>query len=263
MTVNIYDMAQTWNDGATTFAGIKLNVTNTASASGSLLMDLQVGGSSKFKVDKDGRIIAGAGSQASAAIKLGTLSFGPYVVNNGWTFVQSAAASSRLSNFGIKVNSSSTLGFGNCFADVFTTAIVEDAANTLALRNGANAQAFNIYNTHTDASNYERGFMRFVGNVLQIGTEKAGTGTDRNIDIYRGSTLSMRISSGQVNLYGISVFYGRIRGSGMSIEYPEVTGGATPETNYAKVYAEDNGAGKTRLMVQFQTGAAQQIAIEP
>jgi hypothetical protein len=48
------DLAQTWNAGATTFTSIKMNVTDTASASGSLLMDLQVGGSSKFKVDKTG-----------------------------------------------------------------------------------------------------------------------------------------------------------------------------------------------------------------
>lgn len=37
----------------------------------------------------------------------------------------------------------------------------------------------------------------------------------------------------------------------------------TGQANVAKIFAEDNGAGKTRLMVQFGTGAAQQIAIEP
>lgn len=34
-------------------------------------------------------------------------------------------------------------------------------------------------------------------------------------------------------------------------------------TNDARIYAQDNGSGKTRLMVKFGTGAAQQIAIEP
>jgi hypothetical protein len=29
------------------------------------------------------------------------------------------------------------------------------------------------------------------------------------------------------------------------------------------LFAEDNGAGKTKLMAQFPTGAAVQIAIEP
>lgn len=41
--------------------------------------------------------------------------------------------------------------------------------------------------------------------------------------------------------------------------------GAAPSavTNTARIYTEDNGAGKTRLMVRFQTGASVQIAIEP
>jgi hypothetical protein len=34
-------------------------------------------------------------------------------------------------------------------------------------------------------------------------------------------------------------------------------------TNRCIVYAEDNGSGKTRLMARFQSGSAQQIAIEP
>jgi hypothetical protein len=37
----------------------------------------------------------------------------------------------------------------------------------------------------------------------------------------------------------------------------------TGASNAVKIYAEDNGGGKTRLMAIFPTGAAQQIAIEP
>jgi hypothetical protein len=57
-TMNIYDMADTWNAGGTTFTAIKMNVTDTASAAGSLLLDLQVGGTSQFKVSKGGRVTA-------------------------------------------------------------------------------------------------------------------------------------------------------------------------------------------------------------
>lgn len=56
MTTNIYDMADTWNNGATTFTAIKMNVTDTASNAASLLIDLQVGSNSKFNVRKDGQI---------------------------------------------------------------------------------------------------------------------------------------------------------------------------------------------------------------
>ena len=50
-------------------------------------------------------------------------------------------------------------------------------------RNSTNAQTFRIYNTFTDSSNYERGFVRWNSNILEVGTEVAGTGTARNIRI--------------------------------------------------------------------------------
>jgi hypothetical protein len=53
---NIYNMADTWNAGGTTFTAIKMDVTDTASAAASLLMDLKVGGSTKYKVAKTGQI---------------------------------------------------------------------------------------------------------------------------------------------------------------------------------------------------------------
>jgi len=53
----IINLSQTWNNAATTFTGLKLNVTDTASAAGSNLLDLQSGGSSKFNVSKtDGNV---------------------------------------------------------------------------------------------------------------------------------------------------------------------------------------------------------------
>lgn len=47
------------------------------------------------------------------------------------------------------------------------------------------------------------------------------------------------------------------------IETAEVTAPSAPASNGARIYAEDNGSGKTRLMARFATGAAVQIAIEP
>lgn len=45
---------------------------------------------------------------------------------------------------------------------------------------------------------------------------------------------------------------------GTEIEEPEA-----PAANGFVLFAQDNGAGKTQLMVRFQSGASQQIAIEP
>jgi hypothetical protein len=47
------------------------------------------------------------------------------------------------------------------------------------------------------------------------------------------------------------------------LEGAEQTAPAAPAANGYRIYAEDNGSGKTRLMVKFATGPAQQIAIEP
>lgn len=47
------------------------------------------------------------------------------------------------------------------------------------------------------------------------------------------------------------------------LDIVETTAPAAPPANTARLYVEDDGAGKTRLMVLFPTGAAQQIAIEP
>lgn len=54
----IYDLTDTWNNSAVAFNGIKINVTDTNSAVTSKLLDLQIGGSSKFTVGKSGSVIA-------------------------------------------------------------------------------------------------------------------------------------------------------------------------------------------------------------
>lgn len=55
-TMNIYDLSDVWNAGGTTFTAVKMNVTDTASAATSMLIDLQVGGTSQFHVLKNGAI---------------------------------------------------------------------------------------------------------------------------------------------------------------------------------------------------------------
>jgi len=46
----VINLSQTWNNSATTFTGLKLNVTNTASLAGSKSVDIQVNGTSIFKI---------------------------------------------------------------------------------------------------------------------------------------------------------------------------------------------------------------------
>lgn len=55
----VFDLSQTWNAGAITFTGLKFNITDTASASASLALDIQKAAVSVFSVGKMGAVTAG------------------------------------------------------------------------------------------------------------------------------------------------------------------------------------------------------------
>lgn len=74
--------------------------------------------------------------------------------------------------------------------------LLRDAAQTLAQRNGTNPQTFRLYNTYTDGSNYERGFVRWNTNVLEIGAEAVGTGTARGLAFFTNGIKRASIAAG-------------------------------------------------------------------
>ena len=71
-----------------------------------------------------------------------------------------------------------------------------DASNRLAIRNGINAQGVDCYNTWTDASNNEDGFIDWSSNVFRLGTKAAGTGSARAVDIQTNGTTRLTFGSG-------------------------------------------------------------------
>lgn len=137
------------------------------------LIDLQVNGSSKFKIDNTGVLTAATLSISGGAI------IGSGVVANGASLGYYVAGQVQSVSFalGAAVNSPDTY-------------LYRDAANVFGQRSGTNAQTFNLYNTYTDASNYERGFIRWNTNILQIGSEKLGTGSNRALDLTSGLSLT-------------------------------------------------------------------------
>jgi hypothetical protein len=64
-------------------------------------------------------------------------------------------------------------------------------ANTVALRNGTAAQAFNLYGTYTDASNYERLTVNFSGGQYNISSNALGTGSARAVGLSLGASLGI------------------------------------------------------------------------
>lgn len=61
------------------------------------------------------------------------------------------------------------------------TNLFQSGADAIEERNGVNAQSFFIYNTFTDASNYERLGLFWQGNEARIFTQEAGTGVQRDL----------------------------------------------------------------------------------
>jgi hypothetical protein len=78
----VIDLSQTWNNAAVTFTGIKANVTDTASAAASLLMDLQVNSAGRFRVTKAGSILLPAGNNSAFAYNGGLGAYNFVGANN-------------------------------------------------------------------------------------------------------------------------------------------------------------------------------------
>ena len=67
----------------------------------------------------------------------------------------------------------------------------------------------------------------------------------------------------QFDLTGHQLIVGTIVDIGDFIQLTEETEPAAPAANKVRIYAQDDGTGKTQLMAKFATGAAQQLAIQP
>jgi hypothetical protein len=63
----VADLVAVWNNVATTFSAIKMDVTDTASAAGSFLLNLLVGGAARFQVTKAGAVTAASSIRSTSA----------------------------------------------------------------------------------------------------------------------------------------------------------------------------------------------------
>jgi len=147
---SMLDLAGTWNTTGTPTA-LKLNVTDTASNAASLLMDLQVGGVSQFSVRKDGLVNFGGETKVdqNGTVFLGTT-----------TSMAQGGGNFSLGTYNNAVHLRSTWAFSWSPTDSNSPtqdlALFRDAANTLAQRNGVNAQTLRVYNTFTSSTNFQR-----------------------------------------------------------------------------------------------------------
>src|SRR5262245_8605451 len=134
--------------------------------------------------------------------------------------------------------------------------------------------ADNTYDLGSATFRFRTGYF---GTALTIGTNPATTGEIRvpNGGAVWGRNAAntadvrlFRISAGDVINLGFTGYPLVLAGSSLTlgpiyVEGAEITAPAAPIANGFRLYADDDGAGKTRLMVLFSSGAAQQLAIQP
>lgn len=229
-TMPIYNMTDTWNSGGTTFTSIKMNVTDSASAAASLLIDLQIATISKFKVDKSGNTTLAATAGINTAD--GVLILG---ANNN--------VAARGGNFGFGSAGSLfwTSASNNAYSGTQDLFLARDAANTLAQRNSTTAQTFNMYKTYTDASNYERLGITVNGSSFTLLTEQLGTGTARALYIGTSGAAGLNFRVGGVDPWQITSSGNFITGTDNTYDIG-ASGATRPRTIYAATSISSAGS---------------------
>jgi hypothetical protein len=199
----VLDLSQTWNDAAVTFTGLKLNVTDTASAGASNLLDLRVGGTSRVIVSKSGslflnnstmgisaatdRIIFGGNSQFAVRAN----SFGATLRENaffGWTNSFDASAGTVDLGLTRRAAANLRLGFSDAAAPVAQTLSVQSVVAGTTDTAGANLTIAGSQGTGTGAGG------SIVFRVAPAGA--SGTAQNALVDALTiGSDSTIRIPS--------------------------------------------------------------------
>lgn len=165
-------LTQTWSTTAT-YKAIDVNITDSGpSNAASTLMDLRVDGTSKAAIYKNGNVVGGnftggnftgnygsfggipASSQSRISIGVGAAIVGVIQLGNS---VNGLWVLDVGSNILAQIGTNSLTYFRNPVSiNGNDVVLARDAANTLAQRNGANAQVTRVYDTYTSATDYHR-----------------------------------------------------------------------------------------------------------
>jgi hypothetical protein len=246
----VVNLTQTWNSGAVTFTGILLNVTDTASASASLLIDLQVGAASQFSVSKSGAITSnGKANIGNFTASIGEVGTGIFSVRSAGGYAFSSTSSSAGT------------------PDVY---LYRDAAAILAQRNSTNAQTFRIYGTYTDASNGDwLNITKAAGSTATISTAANGTGTASGLTISTASGANTTITGGTNLIANAGAnFVWQIAGvqrgffSGPQLSMAPSTSSSAASPRFLWTAAADTAltASTEALAIQFDLSATRQHA---
>lgn len=199
------DLAGTWNTSGAP-AAIKLNVTNTSSGTGSLLLDLQVGGSSKFSVNKDGVVSAERYGFATSSMSflMGT-DFAVRSTNDYVLGVTPVGKMQVRSGFGIEWSSDATNYYGGSVDLVLNRA----AAATLQLGlNHATSPIAQTFKGPSATSGNSNG-----GNMTIQGGDPSGSGTRGTVMLHGGNRAAYDAAPSATTIRDILISHGLMAAS--------------------------------------------------
>jgi Pectate lyase superfamily protein len=162
-------------------------------------------------------------------------------------------------NGGSKFRMVSDMVFGWTSGDptiqVIDTALARDAGDTLAQRRGTVPQAFRIYNTYTDASNYARlAFNANAGNY-QIASEQAGTGTAASLTLSATGSAGINFATNGATRWSVQTT-GHITAATDNTYDIGASGANRPRTGYFGTSVRNQAAFATNAGLQPNTGAS-------
>jgi len=131
--------------------------------------------------------------------------------------------------------------------------VLVGGTNLVEQRNSTAAQTFNLYNTYTDATTYERGIFSWVSNILCIGTAKGSVGgTLRAINFTFDGNNRMAVNTGGVTMNGTLLVNNNAFWGGVAVTRARTSDGTEGE---ADTYITNRGASATvtRTMVTYVT----------
>lgn len=184
----LIDARQTWNAGGVTFRALTLNIVDTASAAASLLLDLQVGGVSQFKVSKAGIVtttgalaITGALTGATTGAFSGAVTVGGALGVTGITTLQVLGANTGTfsgnvdvaGNIGLTSNAAVLTGKTAGAATVALLTLTSDAVNITRFLAGVDAGGFQWTNQTASVAWMT---LAAAGLTLPIGSLTVSTG---------------------------------------------------------------------------------------
>lgn len=181
-----FAITQTWNNAGLTATALRVNVTDTASNASSILADFQVGGSSKVKIDKSGRITGTTGT-----------------VSGQWDMQIVTASGVIYANDGLHLGSQKGIHKqGGAFYFNMTDLAGTGHSNPAWLGAGASGSCnWLVFNNYTfNSTVWDALRVGYTSNIGYVRTEAGSTGTVRPLVIGAGPSTGTNIAGPNVTI---------------------------------------------------------------